>query len=111
MVASAAIWSRTGAAGSPEPVRTRGRTCRLRTTLAALSNAEAVNPDDRTAVAVGPSGDVERRRLAADRVVSIVAGERNELEATAAILDAAGRPTDAARCRARAAVLDRYLAA
>ena len=64
----------------------------LRTTLAALSNAEAIDPGvDGPPVRIGLSGDVERRRLSADDVVSIVAGERDELQAAAALLDEAGR--------------------
>lgn len=83
----------------------------LRTTLAALSNAEAINPaaDGRPAP-VGLFADVERRRLSPDDVVSIVAGERRDLEAAATMLDAAERPGEAAGCRVRAAILDRYLA-
>ena len=84
----------------------------LRTTLAALSNAEAIDPGVHgPPVQVGLFGDVERRALSVDDVVSIVAGERKDLEATATILDEAGRPAEAAGCRARAAILDRYLAA
>ena len=84
----------------------------LRTTLASLSNAEAVDPEPGAPlVRAGLFGDVERRWLSADVIASIVTRERNELQAAAALLDAAGRPGEAAGCRARAAVLDNYLAA
>jgi hypothetical protein len=42
---------------------------------------------------------VERRCLSPDDVASIVAGERKELYAAAAMLDGAGRPVEAAGCR------------
>ena len=84
----------------------------LRTTLAALSNAEAVDPGATAPlVRAGLFGDVERRCLSAADVASIVAGERDELHATAALLDRAGQRVEAEGCRARAAVLDEYLAA
>lgn len=84
----------------------------LRTTLAALSNAEAFDPGaDGPLVRAGLFGDVERRCLSVDDVTSIVAGERDELQASAALLDGAGRAVEAAGCRARAAILDQYLAA
>jgi uncharacterized protein YqeY len=84
----------------------------LRTTLAALSNAEAVEPGPGAPlVRAGLFRDVERRWLSADVAMSIVERERNELEAAAALLDEAGRPAEAAGCRVRAAILDTYLAA
>jgi uncharacterized protein YqeY len=84
----------------------------LRTTLAALSNAEAVDPGPGAPlVRAGLFGDVERRRLSADDIISIVDRERAELESTAVMLDSAGRTAEAAGCRARAAILDSYLAA
>jgi len=84
----------------------------LRTTLAALSNAEAVDPGaGAPLVRAGLFGDVERRCLSPAAVATIVAGEHRELHATAALFDRAGRPAEAARCRARATVLDHYLAA
>jgi uncharacterized protein YqeY len=84
----------------------------LRTTLAALATAEAVDPGaGAPLVRAGLFGDVARRSLSAADLVSIVAGERDELQAAAAVLDEAGRTVEAAGCRARAAVLDQYLAA
>ena len=83
----------------------------LRATLAALSNAEAVDPGaGAPLVRAGLFADVERRCLSAGDVASIMAGERDELQASAATLDEGGRPVEAADCRARAAILDRYLA-
>ena len=84
----------------------------LRTALAALANAEAVNPGaGAPLVRAGLFGDVERRNLGTVDVIAVVAGERDELQAAAAVLDAAGRTTEADACRTRAAILDRYLAA
>jgi uncharacterized protein len=84
----------------------------LRTTLAALSNAEAVDPSSRAAlIRAGLFGDVERRFLSTVDEQAVVARERDELHASAAVLDKAGRPAEAAACRARAAILDPYLAA
>lgn len=82
----------------------------LRTTLAALANAEAVDSDG-TLVRVGLFGDVERRRLSDADIASLVVRERAELESVAVLLDAADRAAEAARCRARAAILDSYVAA
>ena len=82
----------------------------LRTTLAALSNAEAVDPGG-PLVPTGLFGDVERRRLSNADIASIVVQERAELESVAVMLDAADRTVEAARCRARAAILDSYVAA
>jgi uncharacterized protein YqeY len=84
----------------------------LRTTLAALSNAEAVDPATRAElIRAGLFGDVARQILSTDDEQTIVARERDELHASAAVLDEAGRPAEAARCRAAAAILDTYLAA
>lgn len=84
----------------------------LRTTLAAVSNAEAVDPGPGAPlIRAGLFGDVERRRLSAADIAAIVDRERAELESTAVLLDAAGRSSEAAGCRARAAILDGYLAA
>ena len=84
----------------------------LRTTLAALSNAEAVDPCARAElIRAGLFGDVERRFLTTSDEQAIVTRERDELRASAAVLEEAGRPAEAARCRAAAAILDGYLAA
>ena len=84
----------------------------LRTTLAALSNAEAVDPGaGAPLIRAGLFGDVERRALPADRVEGIIAAERDELHAAAGVLERAGRTAEAEACRSRAAILDHYLAA
>jgi uncharacterized protein YqeY len=84
----------------------------LRTTLAALANAEAVDPGPGAPlVRAGLFGDVQRRTLTADDVAAIVAGEQRELTAAAALLDETGRASEAAACRRRARLLERYLAA
>jgi hypothetical protein len=82
----------------------------LRTTLAALANAEAVDPAaGAPLVRAGLYGDVERRRLARADVSAVVSAERAELVAAAAVLDEAGQTTGADACRRRAAILERYL--
>ncbi|HYH49443.1 MAG TPA: hypothetical protein VEG38_07830 [Acidimicrobiia bacterium] len=84
----------------------------LRTTLAAVANAEAVDPGaGALLVRAGLFGDVERRTLGADDVQAIVAAERAELVAAARTLDESGRTVEAGACRIRAAILERYVAA
>jgi hypothetical protein len=83
----------------------------LRTTLAALANAEAVDPAaGAPLVRAGLYGDVERRSLASTDVATVVSAERAELIAAARTLDKAGRTGEANACRIRAAILERYLA-
>ena len=77
----------------------------LRTTLAAVANAEAVDQS----AAVAATGDVERRQLSAADIRAIVVRERDELRSDADGLGALGRP-EAADLAARAAILDAYLA-
>jgi uncharacterized protein YqeY len=85
----------------------------LRTVLAALANAEAVDPAAAGAplVRAGLFGDVERRHLATDDIVAVVTAERDELQAAADLLNEAGRGAEADACLTRAAIIDRYLAA
>jgi uncharacterized protein YqeY len=93
--------------------RDRAAVSVLRTTLAALANAEAVDmsPAGPTPVPAGLFADVERRLLSDGDVHAIVARERDELRSAAAEFDRLGRPFEAAHCRAQAALLAPYLAA
>ena len=77
----------------------------LRTTLSALSNAEAVDPAD---YPVGVT-EVARRVLGEDEVQSIVARERDELHATAHRMHRVGAHDRARELLCQADVLDAHL--
>lgn len=77
----------------------------LRATLAAIGNAEAVDP---SSVAAGVT-EVQRRELTDDDVRSVIEAERAELEAAAAELVANGRAEDADALRHRRTMLDPYI--
>ncbi|HWL42890.1 MAG TPA: GNAT family N-acetyltransferase [Ilumatobacter sp.] len=92
----------------------------LRTVLAAVANAEAVDavPTHVPAPAESPiagaahglgATDVARRELTDAEVVAIVRGERDERLAAAAELAANGHTARAAKLRVEAALLDPYL--
>ena len=97
----------------------------LRATLAAIDNAEAVDAeavdddlvpdtgDGRPAVAGSVPGigaaEVDRRILTPEETAAIVRDEATEREAAADILDRVGRPDQAKRLRAQAALLTTYL--
>jgi uncharacterized protein len=88
----------------------------LRSAIAAIDNAEAVDPPASAAglaIEHSPVGagaaDVRRRALTAEQVAEIVRGEVAEREAAARDHDRAGRPGDAERLRREAAVLAAYL--
>lgn len=85
------------------------RTSVLRVGLAALANAEAVDPAG-PLVAAGLGHDVARRELSEAEAVAIVAAERADLRDQAAALRARGRP-EADDLDDRAAVLSAYLPA
>lgn len=77
----------------------------LRSVMAALGNAEAVDP---STVPAGVT-EVARRELTDDDVRSVIDFERAELDAAAAELDANGRTAEADALRQRRRVLDRYV--
>jgi uncharacterized protein YqeY len=82
----------------------------LRTTLGALSNAEAVSATG-SRPAVGTfANEVDRKELDDADVRAIVERERAELQASAEEYDAVEQHDEAAGLRAQVAVLDRYLA-
>jgi uncharacterized protein len=91
----------------------------LRSTLAAIDNAEAVDRepsvDERLAIEQIPVGvgaaEVQRRVLTHPQVEEIVRAEVAEREAAARDYDRAGRPERAARLRGEAGVLSAHLAA
>src|SRR3954453_20775009 len=75
----------------------------LRTTLAAVANAEAVHPAD-GAQPFGLLGDVARKDLSEDDVRSIVARERDDLATTAGEMEQLGQAEEAAELGGRAAI-------
>ncbi|MGL5931242.1 MAG: hypothetical protein ACRCY8_20105 [Dermatophilaceae bacterium] len=105
-------------AAVPVALRTRDRVAltALRSALSAVGNAEAVPVDtvpragaaEQSAAGVG-AADVPRRALTESDVRAIVLAEVAEREDAAASLVTAGRPDDAARLRAEAAVLREHL--
>jgi uncharacterized protein YqeY len=91
----------------------------LRSTLAAIDNAEAVDRDasvdERLAIEQIPIGvgaaEVARRALTATQVEDIVHAEVAEREAAARDYDRAGKPQRAEQLRGEARVLSAHLAA
>ena len=83
----------------------------LRTTLAALSNAEAVSAAGSRPALGTFANEVDRRELDDTDVRRIVEGERAELVASANEYDDVGQPDEATALRDQADVLARYLAA
>lgn len=81
----------------------------LRTTLAALSNAEAVSAEG-SRPAVGTfANEVDRNQLDDDDVRRVIEREREELVSSAEEYDGVGQAAQAAALRDQIAVLDRYL--
>ena len=88
----------------------------LRSALAALDNAEAVDPstgpgsDPLGVVGLG-AGEVARRELSEAEVEDLVRGELDERLAAAEVYEARGLGAEARRLRAEAAVLAAHLGA
>jgi uncharacterized protein YqeY len=78
----------------------------IRTLIAALDNAEAVNVQT-SAVADSP-GEVPRRTLSNEEIMEIVLREGAELRAAAEDYERHGRPDEANRLRSLSRVADRY---
>jgi uncharacterized protein YqeY len=91
----------------------------LRTALAAIDDAEAVDPTSGGAtLGAGPiagatrgvgSSDVARRALSADDVRGVLRRQVDDYSAEADRYETLGRPDAAARLRREAGALDRYL--
>jgi uncharacterized protein YqeY len=77
----------------------------LRGAMAAIANAEAVDPQ------TAPKGatEVPRRELTDDDVRAVIRSEQAELDAAAADLRANARPDEAAALEQRRSILDAYL--
>jgi uncharacterized protein YqeY len=97
--------------------RDRAAVTVLRSTLAAIDNAEAVDAaaaaGGSSAIESSPVGigvaEVERRALSEEDIVQIVRSEVAEREAVALDYDRAGRPERAEALRAEAQVLSSHL--
>ena len=105
--------------------RDRVAVAALRSAIAALENAEAVPTDQATDTAIDPTAgnehvagapvglgvtEADRRDLTESDVRSILAAEVRDRTTAADEYDGLGRPDQAARLRAEAEVLSRYLA-
>jgi uncharacterized protein len=89
--------------------RDKVRVAVLRTTLAALSNAEAVSAAGSRPSQGAFANDVERDELDEDRVLLVVDREREELRASAEEYESVGQHDEAATLRQQVAILDGYL--
>jgi uncharacterized protein YqeY len=89
--------------------RDRNAVAVLRTTLAAISNAEAVDAAGSRPAVGAFANEVDRRSLDDAGIRAIVERERAELLVSAAEYDAVDQTADAATLREQVAVLDRYL--
>ena len=78
----------------------------IRTLMAAIDNAEAVNVQA-SAAADNPS-EVPRRTLSAEEIMEIILREGSELRAAAEDYEQHGRPDEANRLRSLSRVADRY---
>ena len=83
----------------------------LRTTLAAVANAEAVDASGAQPAPGAYATDVPRRHLSDDEVRAVVVATRDELRAAEAELRTVGQADAAADLATQAAVLDGYLGA
>ena len=81
----------------------------LRTTLAALSNAEAVSAEGSRPATGAFANEVARNELDDAAVQAVIERERAELAASADEYDEVGQADEAAALRQQVAVLDRYL--
>lgn len=90
--------------------RDRTTVAALRTTLAALSNAEAVSADGSRPATGTFANEVDRKELDEADVLAVLERERAELAASAEEYEAVGQGDEAAALRAQLAVLDHYLA-
>lgn len=81
------------------------RTSAIRVALAAVANAEAVDP----ATVVSIDGEAPRRELTEADVVALLAAERDDLREQAAALRSRGQVDAALELDARATVVAAYL--
>ena len=89
--------------------RDRTRVSILRTTMSALSNAEAVDSSASRPQRGVYASEVARRELTDDEILAVLERERAELLASVGEYEAGGQHDAAAELRTKAAVLDGYL--
>jgi uncharacterized protein YqeY len=82
----------------------------VRTLLAAIGNAEAIDLDASHPKEVQGWGDVARRELTTADLARIVRREAEELRSAADDYERHGQPDEAERLRSRASLVDGYLA-
>jgi uncharacterized protein len=97
----------------PDAMRARDRdlTSVLRTTLAAIANAEAVDHIGSNPAAGVGTNDVDRRELSDEEILTIVVAERDRLRELGAEMTAIGQHDEASSLLEQAAVLHRYVTA
>jgi uncharacterized protein len=81
----------------------------IRSMLAAIDNAGAVELDDSIKPAIGTSGDVPRRILNEEQVRELLHKEAENRRSAIVTYERLGRQEDADRLRAELAVFARYL--
>jgi uncharacterized protein YqeY len=87
----------------------RSRVSVLRTALAALANAEAVDPQAVAVVEGLYAAEAERRELTDVDVRAVLDGVRDELLVAANEIGRLGRTGDAERLREQAAIVESYV--
>lgn len=95
----------------PKAIKARQRhaVVALRSILAAIDNAEAVEPLSGPVPLVGRSDDVPRKELSETQIREIVRMEADERRSAVAAYERLGQQAEAARLRAEIAVIDSYL--
>jgi uncharacterized protein YqeY len=91
--------------------RDSGKAALLRTLIAALDNAEAVEVEQKGYVSRpfgDPSGEVARRALDAEAISTVLAAEATGRLAAASDYERHGRADDAKRLRGEAALVESY---
>jgi hypothetical protein len=107
-------------AALPAAIKARDRTAvaAIRSAMAAIDNAESVDPAATPPAEAGRiaggvrglrAGEVTRRSLSDAEITAVVRSEIEERLEAACAYDALGRTADAARVRAEAAVLDAHI--
>lgn len=89
--------------------RDRTRVSILRTTMSALSNAEAVDSSTSRPQQGVYAAEVARRELTDDEILAVLERERAELLASVGEYAAGGQHDAAAELRSKVAVLARYI--
>jgi hypothetical protein len=83
----------------------------IRTLIAAIENAEAIDADDRGMPAIGFNHDQPRKTLTADDVTRIVVSERDDLIDALEQYRSLGLGPEVEELEHRVEIVDRYLVA